>query len=71
MKHPIKHTDGTTDHRYALNKENCDISNAVARIGRNVKAWVARFCGEWIGTGDNYKGAENLAIEHNKKRIKL
>ena len=60
MKYPIKHSNGTTDHRYALNKENC---------GRNVKAWVARFCGEWIGTGDNYKDAEDLAIEHNKKRL--
>ena len=47
------------DARYQVAKEFC---------GYPRKKWVARFCGEWIGKGDNKSDAVMICLAHADKR---
>lgn len=58
--HPIHHSDGSTDHRYALRQEWC---------GDALRKWVVRFDGEWVGASPFYSSALMLAIGHNASRL--
>lgn len=57
--HPVSHKNRTPDKRYTITREWC---------GDSAQHYVARFCGEWIGSSRFYASAVTLAVGHNSKR---
>lgn len=57
----IRHNDGTRDKRYTLGMEF---------TGAPVKQYVARFCGDWIGSANTKPEVVQLAETHNQERFK-
>lgn len=55
----IHHANGRPDHRYTVTREY---------IGRDHRAYVARFCGAWIGWAETEPQAWRLAAQHNATR---
>lgn len=53
---------GARDRRYAVRLEYC---------GKPHQQWVARFCGDWIGSAPygKYTDAVALCHEHQKERM--
>jgi hypothetical protein len=58
-ENPIRHDDGNADTRYSIRKEY---------TGHATPQWVARFCGEWIGSSQFYSSALMFASGHNARR---
>lgn len=59
-QYPIRHDDGKTDNRYSIRQEYTGHAQG--------KQWVARFCGDWIGSSQFYSSALMLATGHNARR---
>lgn len=53
--HPIKHYDGKPDKRYTVRPEY---------TGSPRLQYVARFCGDWVGSADTYTAATQAAKTH-------
>ncbi|MDG4868636.1 hypothetical protein P8631_11550 (plasmid) [Guyparkeria sp. 1SP6A2] len=56
----IAHPDGTTDLRYSVTREHC---------GEAAPAWVARFCGDWIGKAATEGAAWKIADDHHRAAV--
>jgi hypothetical protein len=50
------------DKRYSIDLEFCGLST---------RQHVVRFCGSWVGSRPSKESAEQLATDHNRKRIGL
>lgn len=59
-QYPIRHDDGGTDFRYSIRQEYTGHAQG--------KQWVARFCGEWIGSSQFYGSTLVQTISHNARR---
>lgn len=59
-QNPIRHDDGKTDSRYSIRQEFTGHAQG--------KQWVARFCGDWIGSSKFYSSALMLAAGHDARR---
>jgi hypothetical protein len=57
--HPVTHENGGVDTRYSVEKEF---------TGRAKPQFVARFCGEFIGSSGFYNSAVVRCIGHNSAR---
>lgn len=58
MFHPVT-SNGRVDMRYTVTREH---------TGRDRPHYVARFCGDWIGSSEFYGSAAGLAIGHAARR---
>ncbi|MNC70437.1 hypothetical protein D3C81_2180130 [compost metagenome] len=54
-----RHPNGAPDARYSVTREF---------IGYPHPTYVARFCGEWIGTAETADEATALTVEHARQR---
>lgn len=59
-QYPIRHDGGKTDFRYSIRQEFTGHAQG--------KQWVARFCGDWIGSSQFYSSALMLAAGHDARR---
>lgn len=55
-----RHDNGALDARYSVTREY---------TGADVAQYVARFCGEWIGSAPTAEGASALTHEHARQRL--
>lgn len=58
-KYPVTQ-NGRPDGRYSVTLEHC---------GHDRPHYVARFCGDWIGSSFSYSAAAVMAIGHNQVRM--
>lgn len=57
--HPIRHESGTTDSRYSIEREF---------TGRLEPEYVARFCGEFIGSSQFLSAMQLRCVSHKMMR---
>lgn len=65
---PVTHSDGKPDTRYTVRIEGTGTPEPRPAGLKAGHAWVARFCGEWIGSADYPEQAVKLVKDHAAAR---